>query len=265
MRRCCLALLLAAGCYDLDAVERPSARADAGARSDGGRTGDGGGPSDEYVARILEANPVAYWRLGDEGATAVDAVGDLDATIRGDCDQAVPGVLSDDGAIALSGGCYLEVEEASELTFVEQAPFTVECWMYRQVQPDYYAIAVGRVTDAPVEGYKLEIEYQNGIFSRCRDGGCETAGTAALTLDTWHHVAVVYDGTAAVGAMRILVDGVRDSEQEGTGNVSLLATAAPFLLGDASPDASLDATLDECAVFAQALPDELIAEHADLP
>lgn len=69
-------------------------------------------------------------------------------------------------------------------------------------------------------------------------------GTTALPINTWHHVAGVYDGTAA----RVYVDGIEEDSTATTGNLS--STTAPVRIGGGSGGENpFDGTIGPCALW----------------
>lgn len=266
------ALLFTAGCYDLDAVERPGGGGDGGPFDGAPYDAEVDAAIDGYSAVVLLDEPVAYWRLDEPSGstTARDVVGGHDGTYTGVCDKGAEGILGPgtDTAVLFTenGGCNIVVEDAEALAFTERSSFTVECWLYRMVWADPVVDFFRHTTgdSGTLDGYYLDIQHENAHFGRCRDGGCESAGTAAVQRDGWHHIALVFDQELSdIGAMRVYVDGESDLSMEGTGNVAIEPPGgAAFVLGDArGNDTSLFGVLDECAVYDKALSAQRIAEH----
>jgi hypothetical protein len=277
-----LLLLAMTGCYDLDAVPRPGVLADApgaDAPGDGGAAGDVA--LDPYAAAVLADSPIGYWRLGEAtGGTAVDETGAHHGTYVGaGCVKGAPGITSLDTATSFEeSGCHVEIESSTAFDFAGNAPFTVECWMWRDSQADWYADVFSRVDgDPPNDGFNAPLWHDQVTFARIRAGAGESAGNQGADLgvgDGWHHVVAVYDGNVGPDSMRLYVDGSPATDStNGEGSILLQPLAAPFVLGDRDRACSTSfgdarsvcgfvGTLDECALYDTALPQARILAHA---
>lgn len=230
----------------------------------GGAGGAPGGLADDYAATVMVDAPIAYWRLDDApgSATAADAVGAFDATVAGDVELGVEGVLAGSRGARLTGGSLL-VGDAFD--FPAAAPFTFEAWVSIPALPSSFA----RVWDKTVTNGNG----RNGMTFFVRDPGngglgfalerwvngsldCHTHVGDAFPVDEFKHLVVTFDGASLV----MYLDGT--ALRTNVCTAPLADHVAPFRWG-ATSDASngLEGTVDELAVYDQALSPSRVTAH----
>jgi hypothetical protein len=80
--------------------------------------------------------------------------------------------------------------------------------------------------------------------------------TAALDVDTWHHIATVYDGTQA----KVYFDGVLDGSMPASGAIN--TGAGPLLFGHSVDSPYFAGALDEIRWYGRSLTDAEVAALA---
>jgi len=105
---------------------------------------------------------------------------------------------------------YVIVPSSTDLYGMNQ--LTVEAWIY--LRTNDWEVALLKWVQGNVEdgaSYSLEI-YQQRLYGLIKTNGqtyVEKWGAGAIvTINTWHHVALVWDGTASPGVMNLYMDGV---------------------------------------------------------
>ena len=85
------------------------------------------------------------------------------------------------------------------------ADFTVESWVYMTSAPSnyYYIWAQGSSTGGT---NNFGIYYQSNVLKVWHNGGAAITGTNALSLNTWHHVALSREGTN----LKLFLDGTQE-------------------------------------------------------
>jgi hypothetical protein len=274
MRAAALAILLA-GCYDLDAVSRPSARDDGGESSDApgasdapDALGDAPPSAELYRALILEDGPIAYWRLDETSIqpSAADELGDFPGLFYS---SGAPGTGTmcalggesvfgpgQGAALHLIDGCEVVVENdvGDAFDFSAQAPFSVECWVKSEVEPAGPRRLFGKQQAG--EGYALYDEDNILSFGRYQVPNADLV-MAAYSVNVWQHIAATYDGAT----MRVYLDGCLFNSGPSANQIQ--PTDNGFGLGGAN-GSGFTGFLDECAVYADALTPGQIAARVAL-
>lgn len=96
--------------------------------------------------------------------------------------------------------------------------------------------------------YLLSITASNNVLLAVNSGGqTVVTGSTSLVIDTWHHIAGVYDGST----IRVYLDGVDDGSTADSGNMP--NTTAPVRIGAGSGGAGTEAPMDgeigHCAIW----------------
>ena len=165
-----------------------------------------------------ETNLVAYYKLNENsGTTAVNAVGtsSLDGTLT-DMDGATDWVtasaffgphlaLDFDGA-----DDFVDCGSSNELNITGTA-ISVEAWIYPRSFPtnSWESTILGNDTE-PASGYVLRFGGSGVLSFVYGDGDWNTEALSsnnALSLDTWQHVAAIYDGAN----IKLYIDGIENS------------------------------------------------------
>ena len=154
----------------------------------------------------------AAWYAMDEGAGASTA----DGTGAGQVAQlgSAVGTDSNDPAwiagitgsgLDFDGSDYLRVQSTAALKLT--GSFTLEAWVYRDL--DGTTDCIVNKGDSDRRNYRMMVDTGGNIdflWETSSGSNHGTSSTAKVSLNTWHHVACVYDQTA--GQDRIYIDGV---------------------------------------------------------
>ncbi|MBI1291167.1 hypothetical protein GC173_07965 [bacterium] len=154
------------------------------------------------------------------------------------------------GYLSLDGSGYLSLPNSSALAFGGTAPFTVECWV-RSSQRSEVDVIVSRLTTNPNLG-SWEFAYGAGSLHFKREvSPFWLYGTRLVPLNTFTHVAAVYDGSK----MKTFINGVQDNET--TSGASSSASSVPLFIGarmaSTGPDRLFTGGLDEVRIWSKAL------------
>ncbi|KAB1161843.1 hypothetical protein F6X68_02535 [Micromonospora sp. AMSO12t] len=214
-----------------------------------------------YPNLVTGADPAGYWRLGDPAgsSTAVDSsASGRNGTYLAGAQPVAEGAITGDRAADLSAG-YIEAPRGPRTDL--QGAFTLEAW----VKLDRLAPAPGQAviesySGPAVNGYALRVTdgvLQAWSLGAAGKGHGLVTGRTRLTVDEWHHVAAVFDGSR----LTVYLDGVADnsvatSVPPGSGTASVK-------LGGRGDDTSqrLQGDLDEAAIYDRALTAAEIEAH----
>ncbi len=198
---------------------------------------------------------VSYWPADDH---INDVVGPNNGTFQNGAAYA-PGIIG--RAFSLNGvSQYIVAADSPSLSLT--GSFTLEAWI---------KIASNNRQQAIIEKY--DVPALNGYLLRITDGGklqstvCSTwcsqppaTGATTVSINTWHHVVGVNDGTS----IKVYLDGVLD----GTSATTYVPTdgASSLKIGARGDDANtrLGGLIDEVRIYARALTASEIAEAASL-
>jgi hypothetical protein len=227
-----------------------------------------------YPGTVIGDSPKAYWRLGESGGTvAHDYYGGFDGTYN-NATLGLPGysALDPDTAAAFDGvNSYVGGIDGSSsgIYFSGHTSFTLEAWVNAPPgqgdEATIIAKGIGQNGTTRTEQFSLDVV--GGLYRFFTTGNNNTIYEADATVgpnNTWQHVVGVYDDAGAT--MTIYVDG----EAQGTGPTrafGLNNTATPVTIGskrtgnDPAYDGTFNGTIDEVAVYAQALPAATVQAH----
>jgi hypothetical protein len=222
----------------------------------------GDATAETYRAAVIADSPVAYWRLGDHGSTAVDEMGNDDGTYTGSCDQGVAGAIAGDANTAVQfdgSSCEVVVPDSHALLeFTNTQPYSVEAWIDDgMIASGTFRVAFSKESrmTSPIDGYALVDSGSGAYFERAVAASAPTTKPASHPDGQYAYVVGVYDGSAFV----LYVDGV-------AGTPFADARAMPSYMADALIGADLNGdhflgSLDEVAVYGHALTAQQIATH----
>jgi subtilisin len=209
------------------------------------------------TAGLVSDRPTGFWRLGDPGTSSVaaDASGNgLSGVYDPGVSRGQPGAVSGDTAAAFSGSVTVTVPAAASLDI--RSAVSVEAW----VRPS--AAQNGGIIEKTVDGwansqYLLFLEGGVAKFRvRNAAGALQTIDGPALALGTWSHVVGTFDGAT----MRIYVNGALAASTALAG--PLAGGSGPVYIGRLGQSLyPFQGTLDEVAVFPQALSAERVRAH----
>jgi len=213
---------------------------------------------DAYYDAVMADHPVAYWRLGDRAEVAKDELAAHDALFSGGFTEGQTGALvaSSNSATAFDGATG-EAQTTHAISFPNQQPFTVEIWVDETTQIyEHYLTCEPRVLGMPQDGYALLQSGSGVMFERIPNPGqYDQTDTAVIPVDTWTHLAGVYDGTT----ITLYIDGI--AHQTAPAPEPADDFDSPVFLGAHVEGAYFAGSLDEAAVYDSALTEAQLANH----
>ena len=197
------------------------------------------------------AGLVAHYTF-DEGAgtTVGDASGNgNDGVISGD-PMWTAGVLG--GALDFSGDDYVDC--GNDASLVIQDAITIACWIKIEAFVNDWETIIGMGDDS----YRMSRSATNGesVHFGCNGPtGDNLDGTATVTDDVWHHIALVYDGADKI----IYVDGIEDARMATTGPID--ASSYNLYIGENSQQTgrNLHGVVDDARIYSRPLSAEEVA------
>ena len=112
------------------------------------------------------------------------------------------------GVLAFDGnGDYLTVPDSSDFHF-GTANFTIEFWIYPNNNNNWWVFGKGDSASAAGSAFSF---YNGGTYDFYHSGGALSISRPALTVATWHHIAVVRNGST--------ISIYKNGSQNSTGNI----------------------------------------------
>jgi hypothetical protein len=230
---------------------------------------DAGCLANDYVSSVLADQPLAYWRLDEDGGTtAHDSTHNFDGIYRNGVTLGVAGILPGDTAALFDGdGGYVYV--GAHLAFLGTTPFSVEAWI-RPTRIDGAFRGVLSNESPSISqrfGYLLYVEQAPDAavlsgFERWNGGMSNpTVVVNDVTVGAWTHLVGTFDGTNET----FYVNGSAVSFNDG--KPITITTTGDFVLAalnSAATPSFFAGTVDEVAVYDHALSPTCILAHYDL-
>jgi hypothetical protein len=214
-----------------------------------------------YQDTVLDSAPVSYWRLGEaSGTSAADVRGSNPGTYQNGAVLAQPGVLAGDADTSTSfdgSNDYVSVADSPSVSIT--GPFTLEAWI-NTTSSSQQAI-IEKYSYPWYHGYVLRLQGGKVVAYTLGSTNADesVSGATTVSLNTWHHVAGVFDGST----LKVYLDGVQD----GTASVVYAPDDGPDVLkiGARGDDATVtfSGRLDDAAVYNRALSATEIKLHYD--
>jgi hypothetical protein len=216
-----------------------------------------------YRISVLDADPVAYYRLSDRGAVMTDASGSGRHAVystAGNVKQRVGGALltDPDKAVSSSGGAN-PVGGLAAASFLPagNAPRSIEAWYKSTNALQHGLVAWG--TTGRGRAFGLAV-LANRIWLDTYQGIVDFSTTKNLKDGKWHHLVITWDGTNGRG----YVDG-KPLAIVGDSVVRPLVTVSEGLLVGAWVDTAFNqrlvGTIDEVAIYDRVLTPAEVAAH----
>jgi len=210
-----------------------------------------------YVQAVLDARPLAYWRLEEwDGPTAAEATGrgpdanyetGIARWLEGPVSNAFSGTGTINRCVHLAGGRVTAEVKALK------TDYTAEFWFWSGVPNDWRGVTGVLCSRG---GDVLSLGGTNSVPGRLAFG--TRTGASAIAPRTWNHVALVREGTRA----RVYLNG---TEEPGLACEAAPAATGRLYFGGAEGVAeTLEGKIDEIAVFGRALTGEEIAGRVRL-
>jgi PKD repeat protein len=222
-----------------------------------------------YRAAVLATAGISdYWRLDDTGTTAADASGANNTGTYVAAPVTAAGLLAGETNAARTFNGTTQYVDLSPTPFGAPTQVSAEAWVRTTATKGaggYHFLISDSSSDFD-NGFSLVVDSANrAMFSVARTTGFTVTrgqATSSVTLapNTTHHVVGTYDGTT----VRIYVDGVQVGTASFTVPISWSASRDLRLGRPVSSSSStffLQGTLDEAALYTQALPAATVLAH----
>jgi len=199
----------------------------------------------------LERGLAGYWKLDDgSGTTATDASTNGNTSTLTNGPTWTTGQIG--GAVSFDGSD----DYVNTTSTIDTSLYTVCSWVYPQSNGLYQRI----ITTPSGNTHKWLLSFSDAVsnsqFVFSRNSGSEMGkGTGATSLNTWHHVCGVWDGTT----LSVYLDGVSKSNSVEAG--WLYGAGSGLRMGRRHDNQyPLNGRLDEVRVYTRALSAEEIAK-----
>ncbi len=174
----------------------------------------------------------------------------------------VPGKIQH--AAAFDGLRVAGADDIANFDFYDK--FTLAAWIF---PTSGTGAILTRTEDVPeAMGYGLYLKdgkLQVNLVDRWLDDGARVEANTKLTLNQWHHVAAVYDGTRMAEGIRIYVDGVSQEFTTIVDDVNqTFASKQPFRIGGGGgPENRFHGQIEDARVYQVAITPEEVAMLSD--
>ena len=223
------------------------------------------------VGTLVLNGPLAHWKLDDAvGTIAVDSVGGHDGTLSGATWSS--GIF--DGALDFNGvSDYVDLGADPTLDNIFDSGATVTAW----INPAGWGEGdFGRILDKAdnlggnQNGWAFEVygSQQALFFQHGFSGGIGNfqTPTGSISLDTWQHVAVVFDNSSDFNDPILYIDGIAQTVTETStpSGTRLSDSGITLTMGNYFIDFSrtFDGLLDDVRIYDYMLTDTEIADLA---
>ncbi|MBI4091220.1 LamG domain-containing protein, partial [candidate division WWE3 bacterium] len=214
----------------------------------------------------LLTNIIAYWKFDEGSGTVVeDIVGVNEGTTHGSSAWTSSGKIDDAGLFSVANANYTSVGNDSSLNFT--GAFSISTWIYPTAAGDANGftgiVHKGTLTTSTSDPYaiyflsnrKLRFAIDSATTGKTIDS------TTVLSLDTWYHVVVVYDGAN----VSIFLNGNATPDTTDTTTITTLNTVATEVYIGASkfgsnPYRYFTGRIDETGIWTKALTTTEIAQ-----
>jgi hypothetical protein len=194
------------------------------------------------VEGTYSVNYTGIWHLNETSGTPYDSTTyDNDGTVYNGVTQGVTGQVDLAADFAGSSGVddYIDCGNDASLSFDVTRNYTYSTWIYRHANADW-------------DEFFCVLNYNSYGFRAFVDGSTylnvgnhtnsRITGTTSLSINTWYHVAVVFNSSAPT-VPEIYLNGNKETTS-GSGTF-LSDTADPFLIGYGWTVEAFDGVLDE--------------------
>nr|WP_161501168.1 neutral/alkaline non-lysosomal ceramidase N-terminal domain-containing protein [Rhodopirellula sp. SM50] len=204
-------------------------------------------PPNAYSRAILNAEPAAYWRLGDMVVDrATDATGNHHATFQGGVALYLPGPSGSGFDETGNRSVYFAGGSLEATVNSLPNPYSVSMWFWNGLPADGHGQSgtlFSRGRDESIESLSIISDDQGMTLLAFDDSSTRHVAATPLSTKAWHHVTWVRD----VESVKVYLDGNPKPELE-----------LPLPANDGSPAEEFsfgrfDGKLDDIALFARAL------------
>jgi hypothetical protein len=126
---------------------------------------------------------------------------------------------------------------------------TLDAWIYLTGNENLPRHVIGKDAVSSEREYSLGVNYANKVegFVVVPSGLKVVTGVTDVSLNSWYHIAMTYDGAQA----RLYVDGVQEAVTDATGNI--VPTKSPVGIGGDPFGEFTNGIVDEAQIFSRAL------------
>lgn len=214
-------------------------------------------PGDLYEGKVLEDNPIMYWRENEVAPTTtlIDWSGnERNGTLVNSPIRQVSGGPSGSNAITFNGTSqYASIPDSSLIDFGDT--MTYELWFKRTaVQKVVTETLIQKGSNA----VKVVIQSNAKILARVPSAGNLFESTIAIEDTNWHHLVFTKSGVTS----KLYIDGV--DRTGAVTNFTASNTTSPLILGaegEAGTEEWFNGKLDEVAVYPIALSEARVKAH----
>ena len=155
---------------------------------------------------------------------------------------------------------YVQVADADNLSFGDgttDSPFSISAWI-KIGQTTTQGIVSKYGTNNVKREYLFQITASKIKLTLISLGGATNfaTGNTALSLNTWHHVAVTYDGSGgstAYNGITLYVNGVAETPTTGGGSYTAMTNTVTDVELGRYATRELNGAMDEVAIFSSEL------------
>lgn len=215
------------------------------------------------VASSLLTDLISYWTLDEASGTRFDSHGSNDLTDNNTVTSAA-GKLGDAAQFTVANGEYLSVADNASLDLT--TAMTLAGWVYADSLISAYIASKWDYGTNGAWGFKMQSgPLQAYITDSLGDVGSNVGeGSTSLSVSTWYHVALVYDGTQTGNAnrLKLYVNGAAETVSfSGAIAASLQNSSADLRLGRlGAVDQNWDGRMDEFGLWGRALSEDEVDE-----
>ncbi|OGS34324.1 MAG: hypothetical protein A2474_07610, partial [Elusimicrobia bacterium RIFOXYC2_FULL_34_12] len=198
---------------------------------------------------------VGNWRFEENaGTTASDSSGNNNSGTLTNSPQWVTGITGN--ALQFNGGNYVSIADSSSLNPV--TALTMEAW-FKKTEDVSYQRVLGK-SNYPNWDYAIFFGNTGSLQACIGIGGSlkYSTITPALSVGTWYHVAVTYEGTA----IRLYINGELQGTTSASGNIDNHGTTLCIGKDGGSGGNNFSGIIDEVKIYNRALTaSEVLAEY----
>jgi hypothetical protein len=226
------------------------------------------GSTKTYVEEVMADSPIAYWRLGEVGATAtainIGSSSSVNGTYTGGYTYGVtPSISDSDYAVTLNGSTgYVNVGNLSPFQFTLASSFSLEAWINPIVDSTSRFIVGKNASTAVGGGYHLRITSSNTLrFIVNSSASVWKYVDTGVISSVWQHVVATWDGSNP----KIYINGTLSSGATQTqGSLTSISTTSNFIIGAAADLLQyFRGSIDEVAVYNTELSQVRAQAHYD--
>ena len=206
--------------------------------------------------RSLPGQPPVYWNP-ERGLLADFPLNVASPKLTWEPKGTDPGETFDGKRVAIAGNI-------ANFDYFDK--FTLAAWIFPTAGT---GAIITRTDDVPeAMGYGLYLKdgkLQVNLIDRWLDDGARVETTSAVTLNQWHHVAAVYDGTRVAEGIQIYVDGVSQKFKVHLDDVNqTFATKFPVRIGGGGgPENRFQGKMADVKIYQTPISPDEVAMLAD--